>query len=305
MHTWPNVWVSFPMCLWKCFAPSMRSGDISSEPEPVSSIIQLMSQIFPVATSHPAWSGHDQVVEMEEYFWVTTPARLACAGGKCPVMKGWCEIHRMPTLWDIDSTVRTCSESTATPFMWEKLGTETMRIFFIAHPGQIDGLCCGRSLLSVYNVAFALHCPDPATPKGNWFLPLCCPFTSLSSLSLFSYPPSSHPHFSFFSHLLLLFPPFLLSLTHTPMSSWFCCPHLSSSFISFALLPSSLPPALLSCLLVLLPYTVSQSPQLVFAPRFVHTRSAPSFIFLSCRSVLIFSLPPLSLSLLCLHPPSV
>lgn len=78
------------------------------------------------------------------------------------------------------------------------------------------------------------------------------------------------------------------------MSSRFCSPHLSSSFISFALLLPSLPPALLSCLLVLLPYTVSQSPQLVFAPRFVRTRSAPSFISsrLSLRTH-FFPLPPL------------
>lgn len=125
---------------------------------------------FTTFTSHMKWTkNHDHVVEMEEHH---LPQHQLCRGNH----EGWCEILWMPTLWDVDSAARTCSESTAT------LGKEAMRIFFIAHPGQIDGLCCGHSLLSVYNVAFALHCPDPATPKGNWFLPLRCPFTSLSSL---------------------------------------------------------------------------------------------------------------------------
>lgn len=153
--------------------------------------------------------------------------------------------------------------------MRERLGREAMWIFFIAHPGQIDELCCGHSPLSVYNVAFALHCPDPATPKGNWFLPLHCPFVSLSSLIVFLFLliPSSLSH--------------LLSSSHVSLCIFFCthirtivfmnapCLHLSSFFISFALLPPSLPLALLSWLLLLLLYTVSRSPQLVFALRFI------------------------------------
>lgn len=40
-------------------------------------------------------------------------------------------------------------------------------IFFIAHPGQSDDLYCGYSPPRVHNIAFALHCPDLVTPKGN------------------------------------------------------------------------------------------------------------------------------------------
>lgn len=177
-----------------------------------------------------------------------------------------------------------------------------MRIFFIAHPGQIDGLCCGRSLLSVYNVAFALHCPDPATPRGNWFLPLRCPFTSLSSLVVF---PFSLIPSSFFPFSLPPSPSALSSLctffhTHTNVFTILLRLHLSSSFISFALLPSSLPLALLSGLLVLLLHTVSQSLQPVFLP----THSAPSFIFRHCHSVLYFPLSPVFTPSICIITPS-
>lgn len=41
------------------------------------------------------------------------------------------------------------------------------RIFFIAHPGQNDDLYCSYELSVGYNIAFALHCPDLVTPKGN------------------------------------------------------------------------------------------------------------------------------------------
>lgn len=168
--------------------------------------------------------------------------------------------------------------------MWETLGREATRIFFTAHPGQIDGLCCGRSALSIYNVAFALHCPDLATPQGE--LISAAPLPPLYLLLLFS-------PLSFF---FLFFPsPSAVSSLHTciPHTTVFMillCLHLSLSFISLALLHPLLPLALLSCLLVLLPYTVSQSPSFTFHPPLTSASRSPasSFIFRHCLSLLIF-----------------
>lgn len=124
-----------------------------------------------------------------------------------------------------DFVVCTCGESTLFPFMWGKaLREEAVTVFsFIAHPGQIDDLCWGRSPQSVYNVAFALQWPDPATPKGNWFLPLCCPFASLSPLIVFLFPliPAS----PFFQHA---------RINKTNVCPALLTLHLPSSFISFA-----------------------------------------------------------------------
>lgn len=169
--------------------------------------------------------------------------------GKMSCHQGWWEIFWMPTLWGVDSAARIRAVSQQQLHSRGK-SFEVMRIFFIAYPGQIDGLCCGHSLLSVYNIAFALHCSDPVTPKGNWFLPLRCPFTSLSSLvflfSLIPYLffPFSHHHppspaalsslctFFFFTHththngifmILLCLRPSFHSLFCPPPSLWLSC----------------------------------------------------------------------------------
>lgn len=195
------------------------------------------------------------------------------------------EMRWMLASWDVDVAVITCSEGTAAPFMWERLGRQAMRIFFIAHPGQIDDLCCGRNPLSVYNVAFALHCSDPVTPKGNWFLPLCCPLVSVSSLIVFLILSS-------------FFPSFLFSLCfslHTHKDFYYSL-HFSLSFHSFILLPSSLPPALMLCLLLLLLCTISQSHQLVFTPRFIRDLlPVSSFPAITLYSYFFFHFPTICL----------
>lgn len=133
------------------------------------------------------------------------------------------------TLPDAVRSAFTCARLLAALLVWEILGREAMRILFTAHPGQIDGLCCGHRLLSVYNVAFALHWPDPATPRGNWFLSLCCPFTSLS-FSFFS----SIPFVWYFFCSILSSPPLAFCL-YLPISLWF-----GTFSISFYICPFSL-----------------------------------------------------------------
>lgn len=202
-----------------------------------SAIIQPATRNFPSANSHPLLSEHDGNVTTL-LRWkndsATTPALLARAE-EMSHHEGQREILWMPTLWDISSAACTCSESTAAPFMWETLGKEEMRIFFGAHPGQIDGLCCNHRLLSVYNVLFALQCPYSTTLKGTWFLPLCCPFMSFSSFVFF--PIFSYSIFVFCFSLIFSYP-FALSShtsfcthTHIIVFMFLLCLDLSSSFI--------------------------------------------------------------------------
>lgn len=125
---------------------------------------------------------------------------------------------------------------TATPFMWQTLDGEAMEIFFTAHSGQIDGLCCGCGLLSVYNVAFALHCPNPVTPRGKRLLLLHCPFTSLSSLIIVP----SHVWFPFWllSFAFLFYFCFVLKVfqRHVYFSFFFiCCLALLAPDASFVI----------------------------------------------------------------------
>lgn len=167
-------------------------------------------------------------------------------------------------------------------------------VYFSLHiQGKLITCVVAHRSPSVYNVAFALHCPDPVTPKGNWFLPLCCPFTSLSSLIVFLFLliPSSLFH-SLPSHL------FSRSFAHTDQrnqTSAFPIPpdhHPSLFFISFAPLPSSLPLAPLSCLFVLLLCAVSLSPNrsLLLDPSMIR----PKFhLFPSVALYSSFSLPSL------------
>lgn len=202
----------------------------------------------PLPSIPPDWMWHKNTTKFLKWWSIFCQLHLL-EQGEMSHQKGWYKILGMPTLWDVDSAACACSESTVTPFMWETLWRETMRIFFIAHPGQIDGLCCGHSLLSVYNVAFALHCPDPATPKENWFLPLRCPFTSPSSLVVF---PLSIIPYLFFLFLLSslscppspLVPSLLCTFCHTltPMSLRFCSIFISPrpSFHSLFCPPHSL-----------------------------------------------------------------
>lgn len=154
--------------------------------------------------------------------------------------------------------------------MWERSRTGGTRIFFIAHPGQNDDLYCGHSPLRVHNIAFALHCPDLVTPKGNWFLPLCCSFVYLLSLDL--------------SFLLIsdsfvqLFPPFHLPYRHFLVHA--SGKHLSFSPQSFLLLVFlliyfsclSLLPLALSLGLHLL-CSVSKPPAIAFALQVIHNLS--------------------------------
>lgn len=140
-----------------------------------------------------------------------------------------------------------------------------------------------HSPLSVYDVAFALHCPDPATPKGNWFLPLCCPFTSLSS-SLVSSPILVSSH---------LFSPSAHSSpfhTHTPMSSSFFVLHFARSFAPLTPRGSLVMPA---CFIAL--YSISKPPaSLLSSLLFPHTIC---FQLHPSSTVTPFSLfPPCSLS---------
>ncbi len=231
---------------------------------------------------------------MEELFFFFHNASSACWCRRRLVLKGGAKYSECQTYE-----------------MWTPNGRKAMRIFFIAHPGQIDCLCCGHSLLSVYNVAFALHCPDPATPKGNWFLPLRCPFTSPSSLVVFPFSliPSSFFPISFCSFFSLHFLPFTRVHTHIHTHQCLYDSALSSSFFvlhfirSFALLPPSGSLVMPACFIAL--YSISKPPASLRFSIPPHTRSAPGFVFLHCHSVPVFLLLPLSSPLLCLHPPSV
>lgn len=222
----------------------------------------------------------------------------------------------MPTLCDIDSVACACNESTVTSFMWIMLEKEAMRIFFIAHLGQIDGLCYGHSLLSVYNVAFALHCPDPATTPSPRELISAAPLPFHISIfsHCFSLSPSLHTNFFFFLSSSLqppcpsisfcsLFSLHFLSHTHTNV---FYHSALSLSLLvlhfirSFALL---IPPGflvMLACFIAL--YNITKPPaslHFLICPRTLGSQVS------SFATVLIF-FPPSSIpSPLCLHPPSV
>lgn len=215
------------------------------------------------------------------------PSACSCCG---------CLVWNVLASWDVDFAVITCSEGTAALFMWERIGRQATMIFFIAHPGQIDDLCCGRNPLSVYNVAFALHCSDSCDPppKGNWVLPLCCPLVSVSSLIVFLILSSFFPSF-LFSHRFSL---------HTRKVFYYSL-HFSLSFHSFIFMPPSLPPTLMLCLLLLLLCTISQSHQLVFTPWFIRDLlPVSSFPAITLYSYFFFHFPTICLltrsSLFCL-----
>lgn len=150
--------------------------------------------------------------------------------------------------------------------MWEMLGMEAMSHFSLHIQGKlITCVVAHHSPLSVYNVAFALHCPDPVTPKGIDF----CRSAALSRLylpSLFSCSFSFRPHFSILSSppISLFSPSFMHTNQYNQTNGFLILPdhHPSLSFISFAPLPSSFPSALLSCLFVLLLHASSPRPLL-------------------------------------------
>lgn len=120
-------------------------------------ITHPVTRTFPSANVRPPLSERDRnatALLRWKNDSATTPA-LAAGAEEMSHHEGQREMVGMPTLWDISCAARTCSESTAAPFMWEVPRKEEMRIFSGAHLGQIDGLCCNQSLRSVYNVLFA------------------------------------------------------------------------------------------------------------------------------------------------------
>lgn len=164
------------------------------------------------------------------------------------------------------------------------------KLFFIAHPGQNDNLYCSYSPPRVHNIAFALHCPDLVTPKGNWFLPLCCPFLCLLPLVL-SFIPFCFR--LFFPTFLSFYLPVWLFLVHTWKTTaltFFLCFSVPS-FHEFYF--SCLSPCcwlFLSCLHVL--YSITKPPAIAFALWFIHNLHPNLDFACCCCSTLFFLYTP-------------
>lgn len=141
-------------------------------------------------------------------------------------------------------------------------------------------------------------------PKGIDF----CRSAALSRLyrlSLFSYPPSSHPRFSFFSRLLLLFPPFLLSLTHTHTHNNVFMILLSSSLFVLHFVRSSAPLSpsgslvMPACFIAL--YSVSKPPASLCSSIRPHTIRSQFHLFSAVAPHSFFSPPSSFPSLSCVY----